>query len=218
MLLTKLREITVCLMRTHKILWKKEKIMRCFTLTRLKMQVWQHFWVIQLFGEWSISLKPYESMYADPENIEIWLYYIEREGYWRFFFFVNIDYACTAVRLKRVWTVGNPMLYFIYKVFFMLNISLLITVVFDLTSEFLGNFSVYKGQLKSLYVDQNTLIECDQTRFIFQHCLLCSPHTSYIDVVMLGSHLSKKLTADMAYELFSLPSSFNKINRYLYDW
>ena len=62
--------------------------------------------------------------------------------------------------------------------------------------------------MKSSWADQDTLMECDQMRFIFQHSSPFSPHTFSIDVAMLESHWLKKKKAskiDMAssYELFS---------------
>ena len=49
-------------------------------------------------------------------------------------------------------------------------------------------------------------MKCDQIRFIFQHCPLCSPHAFSIIVVVLGYHwLKKSAIADMllSYELCS---------------
>ena len=77
---------------------------------------------------------------------------------------------------------------------------------------------VCEGQLKSSLADQDTLIECDQIRFIFQHCSLCDSHISSIGVAVLGSHWSKKLsTADItsSNEFFS-PPSYIYIYIYIY--
>ena len=54
----------------------------------------------------------------------------------------------------------------------------------------LSQFITYKGQLKSSSANKDTLIECDQMRFIFQHSLPCSLHSSSISV-------AKSSTADM---------------------
>ena len=35
---------------------------------------------------------------------------------------------------------------------------------------------IYGGRLKSLYDDNDTLIECDQLRFIFQQSPTCGTH------------------------------------------
>ena len=43
-------------------------------------------------------------------------------------------------------------------------------------------------------------MECNQMRFIFQHI----PWNSFISVTVLGYHWSRKSTADMTYELFSI--------------
>ena len=56
----------------------------------------------------------------------------------------------------------------------------------------------------------DTLMECDQMRFIFQHISSCCVHTSSIISAVLGSHWSKKSsTAYMTslYKLFSSPSN-----------
>ena len=51
---------------------------------------------------------------------------------------------------------------------------------------------MYKHLLKNSLADQDTLIECDKMNYIFQH----SPHTSRIDVAVLGSHWSKNVIGD----------------------
>ena len=45
--------------------------------------------------------------------------------------------------------------------------------------------SISVGQLKSSYTDQDTLMEFDQMRFIFQQSHLCSTHDSSIGVAVL---------------------------------
>ena len=47
---------------------------------------------------------------------------------------------------------------------------------------------IYEGRLKSSLADQDTFVECDQMKFIFQHITPCGPHTSSIVVPVLGSH------------------------------
>ena len=64
--------------------------------------------------------------------------------------------------------------------------------------------------MESSLADQNTLMECDQMKFIFQYGSPFSPSTFAIDVAVHGLHWSKtSSTADMvsSYELFS-PSSY----------
>ena len=66
------------------------------------------------------------------------------------------------------------------------------------------DYLVYKGQLKSSQADQDTFMECDQIKFIFQHSFSCVYNFS-ISFAMLGSHWSKKsTTVDMtpSYKLF----------------
>ena len=36
------------------------------------------------------------------------------------------------------------------------------------------------GRLKSLQTDRDSLIDCDQMRFIFEHSLFCARHTSVL--------------------------------------
>ena len=69
--------------------------------------------------------------------------------------------------------------------------------------------------MKYLLADQDTLMECDKMKFIFQERPLCRPH---IGVAVLGSHWSKKPSTDMTflYELFS-PLSANFIDS-RYEW
>ena len=51
---------------------------------------------------------------------------------------------------------------------------------------------IYEDQLKSSLADQDTLMECDQMRFILQRSIPCGPHFSSIGVTMLGFHWSRK--------------------------
>ena len=57
--------------------------------------------------------------------------------------------------------------------------------------------------LKSSQADQDALMECDQIIYSPPR----SPHTSSIDVAVLGYHWVKSSTAGMisSYELFNLP-------------
>ena len=55
---------------------------------------------------------------------------------------------------------------------------------------------VYEVQLKSSLVDQDTLMECEQMKFIFQHSPPSGSCTSSIDGAVLGSHWLKKLSIE----------------------
>ena len=50
------------------------------------------------------------------------------------------------------------------------------------------NSKVYESRLKSSQADQDTILECEKIRFIFQHRSSCEPHNSSIDIVVLRSH------------------------------
>ena len=65
------------------------------------------------------------------------------------------------------------------------------------TEHFFANFPYlhlffYEGWLKSLLADQDTLLECDGMRFIFQHSLHCRLHTCSIRVAVVEFYWSKK--------------------------
>ena len=64
--------------------------------------------------------------------------------------------------------------------------ELLRTVIVNITQN-----NNYEGQSKCSLADQDTLMECDQMKFIFQNHSPCGPHTSSTSVVVLGSHWSK---------------------------
>ena len=47
---------------------------------------------------------------------------------------------------------------------------------------------IYQGRLKGSKAEHNTIMECDQIRFIFQHSALFGSHISSIGIAVLGSH------------------------------
>ena len=78
----------------------------------------------------------------------------------------------------RIWSATNPQ-------------SEIVTTIYYY------DICIYKDWLKSSQAHQDILMECDQIRFIFQYSPPCSPLTSSISVVVLGSHWSKmSSTAD----------------------
>ena len=54
--------------------------------------------------------------------------------------------------------------------------------------------------------DEDTLIEYDQIRFIYQNHPAYNLHTRGIGVAVLGSHQSKTSLITVSYEIFSQPS------------
>ena len=52
--------------------------------------------------------------------------------------------------------------------------------------------NVYEGWLKSSLADLDSLIQCDQMRFIFQHSSHCSPHT-FPSVLQCLDHIGQKV-------------------------
>ena len=62
------------------------------------------------------------------------------------------------------------------------------TIYLARKDDFFTVYLFFEGQLKSLWANQDNLMECGQMRFIFQRGSPCSPHTSSIGVAVFGSH------------------------------
>ena len=87
--------------------------------------------------------------------------------------------------------------------------------------------SIYHIRLKNSYADQDTLMECDQTGFIFKHTLPIGHRTSSIDIKIIGTHWLKSHEQHIwrhhmnfwTKELFIPPSPFSlSLSIYIYIW
>ena len=76
--------------------------------------------------------------------------------------------------------------------------------VCDRERERIQNIYEYEVRLKISRADNDTLIECNQIKFILQHRPSCGQHNSYIGVAVLGFHLSKKLSTKVITSSFEL--------------